>query len=70
MSKVSPACKVFEYEGDFYGQRAWFKVTSCAGGSLRAKSQLPALMRSGSFEVMSIPLIFHQNTTTGTEWIL
>lgn len=19
------------YEGDFYGQRAWFKVTSCAG---------------------------------------
>eukprot|EP00971_Amphidinium_carterae_P078964 1562342-Amphidinium_carterae.2 len=28
---VSPACKVHEYEGDFYGQRAWFKVTSCAG---------------------------------------
>lgn len=30
-SGVSPACKVHEYEGDFYGQRAWFKVTSCAG---------------------------------------
>ncbi|CAJ1341010.1 unnamed protein product [Effrenium voratum] len=28
---ASPACKVHEYEGDFYGQRAWFKVTSCAG---------------------------------------
>jgi len=28
---ISPACKVHEYEGDFYGQRAWFKVTSCAG---------------------------------------
>jgi len=22
---------IHEYEGDFYGQRAWFKVTSCAG---------------------------------------
>eukprot|EP00928_Gymnodinium_smaydae_P066381 TRINITY_DN493_c0_g1_i1.p1 TRINITY_DN493_c0_g1~~TRINITY_DN493_c0_g1_i1.p1 ORF type:complete len:870 (-),score=213.50 TRINITY_DN493_c0_g1_i1:206-2782(-) len=22
---------VHEYEGDFYGQKAWFKVTSCAG---------------------------------------
>ena len=43
--EVSPACKVFEYEGDFYGQRAWFKVTSCAGGSLRAKlwNQLDAI---------------------------
>eukprot|EP00933_Yihiella_yeosuensis_P022632 TRINITY_DN1779_c0_g1_i1.p1 TRINITY_DN1779_c0_g1~~TRINITY_DN1779_c0_g1_i1.p1 ORF type:complete len:858 (+),score=171.26 TRINITY_DN1779_c0_g1_i1:68-2641(+) len=30
-SGVSPACKVHEYEGDFYGQKAWFKVTSCAG---------------------------------------
>ncbi|CAK9078860.1 DNA topoisomerase 3-beta-1 (DNA topoisomerase III beta-1) [Durusdinium trenchii] len=28
---VSPACKVHEWQGDFYGQRAWFKVTSCAG---------------------------------------
>jgi len=28
---VSPACSVHEYEGDFYGQKAWFKVTSCAG---------------------------------------
>mmetsp|Transcript_9240 Transcript_9240/g.21182 ORF Transcript_9240/g.21182 Transcript_9240/m.21182 type:complete len:859 (-) Transcript_9240:33-2609(-) len=28
---ISPACKVWEYEGDFYGQKAWFKVTSCAG---------------------------------------
>jgi len=28
---ISPACKVHEYEGDFYGQKAWFKVTSCAG---------------------------------------
>lgn len=30
-SGVSPVCKVHEYEGDFYGQKAWFKVTSCAG---------------------------------------
>jgi len=28
---ISPACAVWEYEGDFYGQKAWFKVTSCAG---------------------------------------
>lgn len=28
---ISPACSVHEYEGDFYGQKAWFKVTSCAG---------------------------------------
>lgn len=28
---ASPAVKVHEYQGDFYGQKVWFKVTSCAG---------------------------------------
>lgn len=30
-SRKGVSLQVHEYEGEFYGQKAWFKVTSCAG---------------------------------------
>ena len=64
---MSPACKVHEYEGDFYGQRAWFKVTSCAGGEalgvISSEDSKPEGGRRGhEMQILSNPVlcILHQ----------